>query len=53
MQAINRKNEKDDEIGNHHREVESVGVINAGESLIAEPVQVMTQLVLRRETNRK
>ena len=53
MQAINRENEQDDEIGNHHREVEGVGVINAGESLIAEPVQVMTQRVLHRETNRK
>jgi hypothetical protein len=53
MQPINRQDKEDDEIGNHHREVEGVCVIDARKSLIRDLVPVMADGILCREKYRE
>ncbi len=53
MEAVNREDQKDDEVGNHHREVESIGVVDAGKGSIGDFVPIVANGVLRRESNRE
>jgi hypothetical protein len=53
VQAINRQDKEDDEIGNHHREVEGVCVIDARKSLVRDLVPVMADGILCREKYRE
>jgi hypothetical protein len=53
VQAINREDHEYDEIGNHQRQVESVGVVHAGESLIRDPMPKVADGALRHEKNRE
>jgi hypothetical protein len=43
METVNREDEKHEEVGNHHREVEGIGVIDAGKGLVGELVPVMAE----------
>ena len=49
MQAVGGKDKKYEEVRNHHRQIESVGVIDAAESAVRELVPIMAQRGLRRE----
>ena len=53
VQAVDRKDEKDDEIRNHHREVEGIGVVHAGKGLIGNLVPIVADRVLCRKSCRK
>ena len=53
MQPINRQDKEDDEIGNHHREVEGVGVVDASERRVGNLVPVMADRILCREKYRE
>jgi len=53
VQAVDRKDEKDDKIRNHHREVEGIDVVDAGKGSIRDLVPIVVDGVLRRETNRE
>ena len=46
MEAVTGKDDEDEEVGNHHREVESVGVVDAREGAVGEfvPVTAHTSL---------
>ena len=39
VQAVKRQNHEDDKVGNHHRQVEGIGVVHACKSLIAQPAK--------------
>ena len=53
VQAVDRKDEKDDEIRNHHRQVEGIGMVDAGKGSIGDLVPIVADGVLRGETNRE
>ena len=43
MHAINSEDEQDDEVGNHHRQVEQIGVIEADEGAVGDLVPVLAE----------
>src|SRR5208283_2630251 len=43
VQAVERQNEKHDEVGNHHRQIEGIGVVHPGEGAVRDFVPVMAQ----------
>ena len=43
VQAISCEDEENDEVGNHHRKIEGVGVIHAAEGAVGEFVPIMAQ----------
>src|SRR5579859_3754305 len=43
VEAISRQDKEDEEVGNHHRKVEGIGVIDAGEGAVRKPVPVMAE----------
>src|ERR1700688_3748447 len=47
VQAIQRQDEKHDEVGNHHCQVEAIGVVNARKGAIGDFVPVMAERTLR------
>ena len=49
MEAVGSEDEEDKEVGDHHRKVESIGVINAREGAVRQLVPVMAEGGLRRE----
>ena len=49
MKPIDRQDKQHDEVGNHHREIEGVCVIDSRKSLIRDLVPVMTGRILCRE----
>src|SRR5439155_3834230 len=53
VQAVNGEDQEDDEVGNHHRQVESVGVIDAGKGSVGELVPIKADGVLSHENNRE
>ncbi len=53
MEAVNRQDEKHDEVGKHHREVEGIGMVDPGKSPIGDLVPIVVDGILRRETNRQ
>ena len=53
VQAVDRKDEKYDEIRDHHREVKGIGVVDAGKGSIRDLVPIVAEVVLRGETNRE
>ncbi len=53
MQAVQREDAEDQEVGNHHREIEGVGVINAAEGSVGNLVPVMADGTLLRKSERE
>jgi len=53
VEAVNREDQKDDEVGNHHRQVEGVGMVDPGKGPIGDLVPIVADGVLRRESNRE
>jgi hypothetical protein len=47
VQPIERQNKKHDEVGNHHRQVEAIGVVDARKGAIGDFVPVMAERTLR------
>ena len=46
MQAVSCEDEENDEVGNHHREIEGVGMIDAAERSIRELMPVVAKRAL-------
>ena len=46
MQTVSGEDEENQEVRNHHGQVESVGMIDAAESAVGKPVPVMAQRIL-------
>src|SRR5260370_42272536 len=53
MQAVQREDAEDQEVGNHHREIEGVGVINAAEGSVGNLVPVVVDGTLLRKSERE
>ena len=49
MEAVTGEDNEDDEIGNHHGEVERVRVINASEGAVGELVPIAAYAALRKK----
>src|SRR6202021_4135008 len=49
VQTVGRKDEKYEEVGDHHRQIESIGVVDAAESAVRELVPEMAKGGLCRE----
>jgi hypothetical protein len=47
MQPIQRENKKHDEVRNHHRQIETIGVVHARKGAIGDFVPVMAEGTLR------
>jgi len=53
METVDRQNEKHDEVGDHHRHVESIGVVDAGKGSVSDLVPIVAKRVLSRDSNRE
>jgi hypothetical protein len=53
MQAVHGKHQENEEIRNHHCQVEGIGVINAAERLVGDFMPVMANGILLCEINRE
>ena len=49
VEAVPREDDEDDEVGNHHREVEGIGVVYAREGAVGELVPITAHTTLREE----
>ena len=46
MQPVERQDEQHDEVGDHHCQIEGVGVVHPGESAVRDLVPVVAQRTL-------
>ncbi len=53
MQTVERKDHEHNEVGNHQREVEGVGVVHAGKSFVSDPVPKVADGALGHEKDRE
>ncbi len=49
METVAGEDNEDDEIGNHHGEVEGIGAIDASEGAVGELVPITTHAALRKK----
>jgi hypothetical protein len=49
VKTVDGENDQDDEVGNHHHQIESIGVVNAGEGFVGESVPVIGDGTLRED----